>query len=175
MLGNGLPPIKYQVGNWDVENPELGLFDVMIGSDILYQPDHVHRVARFIDRHSSADVEVVIGDPDRANRSKFTGRMIDLGYFHRFERFDQALQDGNRTGGPGRGDPGAGRQPVPGTDFALSAQSPCFGITARGGFAPRFIRLYPSCPPAFPVYSRASFRCHSIGTATHSVILSIFR
>ena len=99
VLGNGLPPIKYQAGNWDRENPQLGKFDLMIGSDILYQPDHAHLVSRFIDRHSSDDVEVVIGDPGRANRSKFTMNMIDLGYLHRFEKFDQQLQDGNRCKG----------------------------------------------------------------------------
>jgi predicted nicotinamide N-methyase len=95
VLGNGLPPIKYQTGNWDEENPELGKFDVMIGSDILYQPDHARLVSRFIDRHSSDDVQVVIGDPGRANRAKFTSRMIGLGYRHRFEKLDQLLQDGN--------------------------------------------------------------------------------
>ena len=99
VLGNGLPPIKYRTGNWNEENFELGKFDVMIGSDILYQPDHAHLVSRFIDRHSSDDVQVVIGDPDRANRARFTNRMIDLGYLHRFEKFDQPLQDGNRFRG----------------------------------------------------------------------------
>ena len=99
VLGNGLPPIKYRTGNWNEENFELGKFDVMIGSDILYQPDHAHLVSRFIDRHSSDDVQVVIGDPDRANRARFTNRMIDLGYLHRFEKFDQPLQDGNRFKG----------------------------------------------------------------------------
>jgi predicted nicotinamide N-methyase len=99
VLGNGLPPIKYQTGNWDGENPELGKFDVMIGSDILYEPDHAHRVARFIDRHSSDDVEVLIGDPGRSNRAKFTRNMVGLGYLHRCERFDRELQDGNRCRG----------------------------------------------------------------------------
>lgn len=99
VLGNGLPPIKYQTGNWDEENPGLGKFDVMIGSDILYQPDHARLVSRFIDRHSSDDVQVVIGDPNRANRAKFTNRMIDLGYQHQFEKLDQQLQDGNRFKG----------------------------------------------------------------------------
>ena len=99
VLGNGLPPIKYQTGNWDRENPELGKFDVMIGSDILYQPDHGHLVSRFIDRHSSDDVQVLIGDPGRSNRAKFTRNMIGLGYLHQFERFDQQMQDGTRCRG----------------------------------------------------------------------------
>ena len=99
VLRNGLPPIKYQNGNWDRENPRLGKFDVLIGSDILYQPDHAHLVSRFIDRHSSDEVQVIIGDPGRANLSRFTRAMIDLGYLHRFEKFDQQLQDGNRCKG----------------------------------------------------------------------------
>ena len=99
VLGNGLPPIKYQIGNWDTENPELGQFDVLIGSDILYQPDHARLVARFIDRHSSNDVEVLIGDPNRNNRSRFTRNMIARGYLHHFERFDFQPLDGKRSSG----------------------------------------------------------------------------
>ena len=99
VLGNGLAPIKYLTGNWDEENSGLGEFDVLIGSDVLYQPDHAGLVSNFIDRHSSDDVQVVIGDPNRANRSRFTRNMVDLGYQHRFERFDQLMQDGQRCKG----------------------------------------------------------------------------
>ena len=99
VLGNGLPPIKYSTGNWDTGNARLGKFDVLIGSDILYQPDHARLVPRFIDRHSSDDVQVVIGDPGRANRAKFTRNMVDRGYRHEFEKFDRQLQDGKRCKG----------------------------------------------------------------------------
>lgn len=99
VFGNGLSPIKYQTGNWEKENPRLGKFDLVIGSDILYQPDHARLVSRFIDRHSSDDVEVVIGDPGRVNRAKFTSNMVDLGYLHQFEKFDQQMQDGKRCKG----------------------------------------------------------------------------
>lgn len=99
VLGNGFLPIKYQTGNWDGENPELGKFDLIIGSDILYEPDHARLVARFIDRHSSDDVQVLIADPGRSNRANFTHNMIGLGYLHRYERFDRDLQDGNRCRG----------------------------------------------------------------------------
>lgn len=99
VLGNGLLPIKYQTGNWETENEELGEFDFVIGSDVLYQPAHAKHVSRFIDRHSSDNVQVLIGDPDRENRSNFTHRMIDLGYSHRFEKFDQQIGDGQRCKG----------------------------------------------------------------------------
>lgn len=99
VLGNGLLPIKYQTGNWETENEELGKFDFVIGSDVLYQPAHAQHVSRFIDRHASDNVEVMIGDPGRENRARFTRNMIDLGYSHRFENFDEQLNEGQRCKG----------------------------------------------------------------------------
>ena len=89
ILRNGLTPIKYLTGNWETENPLMGEFDFIIGSDILYQPAHIDDVSGFIDRHSSDDVKVLIVDPGRQNRAKFTHKMQSLGYDHRFESFDQ--------------------------------------------------------------------------------------
>jgi len=88
VMSNDLFPIKYQTGNWETENPLLGEFDLIIGSDILYEPDHVGLVSNFIDTHSSLGVEVIIVDPNRGNQSNFTKKMIALGYTHHFERFD---------------------------------------------------------------------------------------
>lgn len=89
VLRNKLLPIKFQTGNWEVENPLLGEFDLIIGSDVLYEPAHAECVSQFIDCHSSNDVEVVIVDPNRGNRAKFTKKMIALGYAHHFERFNE--------------------------------------------------------------------------------------
>jgi len=99
VLANDLPPIKFQTGNWDVANPQLGRFDLIIGSDVLYEPAHPAIVSRFIDRHSSEDVEVIIVDPNRGNRAGFTREMTALGYAHHFERFDVAGHDGARIKG----------------------------------------------------------------------------
>ena len=99
VLGNGLPPIKYQTGNWESENKELGKFDYVIGSDILYQPAHAKHVSQFIDRHANDNVEVMIGDPGRENRARFTREMLDLGYSHDFEYFDEQLATGQRCKG----------------------------------------------------------------------------
>ena len=65
ILRNKLLPIKFLTGNWDTRNPLLGEFDLIIGSDVLYEPAHSESVSQFIDRHSSVDVEVVIVDPGR--------------------------------------------------------------------------------------------------------------
>jgi predicted nicotinamide N-methyase len=83
--GNRLEPIKYQSGNWDSENPLLGEFDMIIGSDVLYEPAQANTVSSFIDRHSSRDVEVIIVDPNRGNRACFTKKMQALGYVHHYE------------------------------------------------------------------------------------------
>ncbi len=99
VLGNGLRPIKYQTGNWETENQELGKFDYVIGSDVLYQPAHARHVSQFIERHANDNVEVMIGDPGRENRARFTREMVGLGYSHRFENFDEQLDDGQRCKG----------------------------------------------------------------------------
>lgn len=88
MLSNKLPPIKFQIGNWETENPMLGEFDLIIGSDVLYEPDHAANVSRFIDTHSSEKAEVIIVDPNRGNRAAFTRNMLALGFLHHFESFN---------------------------------------------------------------------------------------
>lgn len=93
VLRNKLLPIKFQTGNWEVENPLLGEFDLIIGSDVLYEPAHAEIVSQFIDCHSSDNVKVVIVDPNRGNRANFTKKMIALGYAHHFERFNEQGHD----------------------------------------------------------------------------------
>ncbi len=97
--GNQLEPIKYLDGNWDVQNLLLGKFDLIIGSDVLYEPEHVRSVSRFINSHSSQSVEVIIVDPNRGNRSKFTKAMVGLGYSHRYDKFDISDSGGRRCVG----------------------------------------------------------------------------
>lgn len=87
VMNNEMPPIHYQTGDWDTANPALGEFDLIIGSDVLYQPDHCKNVSEFIDIHSERKVQVVIVDPNRSNRSRFTRNMQTLGYSHHSERF----------------------------------------------------------------------------------------
>jgi predicted nicotinamide N-methyase len=85
---NKLPPIKFQTANWETENPLLGEFDLIIGSDVLYEPAQAADVSGFIDTHSSNNVEVIIVDPNRGNRAAFTRNMLALGYQHHFESFN---------------------------------------------------------------------------------------
>jgi predicted nicotinamide N-methyase len=97
---NALPSMKYEVGNWSRANPRLGAFDLIIGSDLLYDREQPGALSDFVSTHSAASVEVVIADPDRGNQGHFTRKMDRLGYSHSEERIRLL---------PGEGGPYKGR------------------------------------------------------------------
>ncbi len=99
IANNNLLPIKFDAGNWENRNPLLGEFDLIIGSDILYEPAHAELVSQFISTHSNSNVEVMIVDPNRGNRAKFTREMIALGYTHNFDYFNVEGADDVRCKG----------------------------------------------------------------------------
>ncbi len=96
---NNLPPIKFEMVDFEKENQALGKFDLIIASDILYQPHHAKFVANFISSHSANNGEVILVDPGRENRSKFTLNMKALGYSHQFKNFNQTLAAGIKCKG----------------------------------------------------------------------------
>lgn len=96
---NHLAPIRFQTGNWVDVDPELGQFDLIVGSDVLYERSQPDLLSAFIDRHSSPGVEVVIVDPDRGNRTRFTRGMAELGYVHEAQR----AADRQNSGEPYKG------------------------------------------------------------------------
>jgi predicted nicotinamide N-methyase len=96
---NNLPPIKFERVDFEKENQMLGKFDIIIASDILYQPHQAKFVANFISAHSSNDSEVILVDPGRENRSKFTLNMTALGYSYQSRNFNQTLASGIKCKG----------------------------------------------------------------------------
>ncbi len=85
---NHLAPIRFQTGNWMDSDPDLGKFDLIVGSDVLYERSQPDILSGFIDRHSSPGVEIIIVDPDRGNRARFNRDMAELGYSHNEQRAD---------------------------------------------------------------------------------------
>ena len=79
---NELPAMKYRTGNWSAVNLRLGRFDVIIGSDVLYDRDQPEALSQFISRHAKPDGQVLIVDPDRGNRASFNRKMELLAYSH---------------------------------------------------------------------------------------------
>ncbi len=96
---NGLGPMKYLHGDWAVASaaePDAAdaaaadRYDLIIGSDLLYERDVEGDLARFVDRHAKPECDVWIVDPDRGNRPAFNRRMAEAGFALTEERLDVA-------------------------------------------------------------------------------------
>lgn len=73
-------PIPFIRTSWADEDRLLGKFDMIIGSDVLYEREHVNLLANFIDTHAQATCEVIIVDPGRGHHAPFSKKMAQLGY-----------------------------------------------------------------------------------------------
>ena len=94
---NRLQPPPYLHGHWGAPPTAAcdrrraavaGRFDVVIGSDLLYERDEAGTLAAFIARHTRADATVWIVDPDRGNRPAFSRHMAAAGFSRQEERLD---------------------------------------------------------------------------------------
>ncbi len=79
---NGIRPIPFVRTGWEDTDSRLGRFDVVIGSDLLYEALHVNLLADFILGHTNPRCQVTIIDPGRGLHGKFTRRMVEIGYTH---------------------------------------------------------------------------------------------
>ncbi len=77
---NGDSPIAFELANWSGSGDTLGLFDLIIGSDLLYEDEHVEQLAGFIQKHAEADCEVIVVDPGRGRKSRLNARMKEFGF-----------------------------------------------------------------------------------------------
>lgn len=89
-LLNGLPPLPYRASNWGRPNPELGRFGLIIGSDILYEPGQTDALAAFMVEHAEAKAQVIVVDPNRSHRSRFSQAMEKNGFSMTSERITVA-------------------------------------------------------------------------------------
>lgn len=96
---NALPAIKYAIGNWGRHNPGLAEFDLIIGSDVLYERNHPGLLAGFIALHAAPRAQVLIIDPNRSNRSPFHREMALLGFTLSETPITAPLSDGTPYNG----------------------------------------------------------------------------
>lgn len=77
-------PFDYRVMNWrnEIERTknDLGLFDLVIGSDILYESQHPKQVAMALIAFLNPGGRIILADPGRAYIQKFITSMNELGY-----------------------------------------------------------------------------------------------
>lgn len=75
---------QYRVMNWrnEIERTknDLGLFDLVIGSDILYESQHPMQVAKALIAFLNPGGKIILADPGRAYIQKFITSMNQLGY-----------------------------------------------------------------------------------------------
>ena len=80
VLLNGGPEIPFVRTGWADVKSALGRFDLIVGSDLLYETEHAELLSGFIEQHAAPGCEVIIVDPGRGNHARFSKRMLHLGF-----------------------------------------------------------------------------------------------
>jgi len=66
--------------DWLDGHTALGRFDLIIGSDLLYERGHAYLLAQFIEDHALPGCQVILTDPGRGNTGRFSSTMVNRGY-----------------------------------------------------------------------------------------------
>lgn len=66
--------------SWAERDNTLGKFDLIIGSDLLYEEQHIELLSIFINDHAKPTCEIIIVDPGRGRQKKLCKQMQVLGY-----------------------------------------------------------------------------------------------
>lgn len=92
---NALAPVPFVRAEWADSNRQLGRFDLIIGSDVLYERGHAELLADFIRRHAQPRAEILITDPGRGHANQLSRRLHEQDYVRterrcRFEETETA-------------------------------------------------------------------------------------
>ncbi|BBP45789.1 methyltransferase type 12 [Thiosulfatimonas sediminis] len=88
---NKAQDIPFLRTDWKNEDSGLGRFDVIIGSDLLYEQNHIQLLAEFIEQHANTQCEVILVDPGRGKHAKFSKKMVTLGFSHKQSKLREPL------------------------------------------------------------------------------------
>ena len=75
--------ITFERADWADDRSELGLFDLIIGSDLLYEDEHVPLLAEFINNHAKPRCDVILADPGRGRKTKISVKLAVHGFSNR--------------------------------------------------------------------------------------------
>ena len=67
---------------WADKDCGLGKFDLIVGSDLLYERGHAELLSGFIQQHAKPVCEVILVDPGRGYHARFSKKMVSMGYQH---------------------------------------------------------------------------------------------
>ncbi len=85
VLLNHSAPIPFVRTGWADAKSSLSEFDLIIGSDILYESEQVSLLAHFLLQHAAEHCEIILVDPGRGHHARFSKRMVENGFSHRQE------------------------------------------------------------------------------------------
>ncbi|WP_404317846.1 class I SAM-dependent methyltransferase [Malaciobacter canalis] len=85
-LLNSKKNIPYFQASWDDKVSIVEKFDVIIGSDVLYERTHVNLLSSFIELYANKKCEIIIIDPARGNHNAFCRKMDTFGFSSRNEK-----------------------------------------------------------------------------------------
>lgn len=77
---NHLALVPYQDLPWETANHTLGRFDLIIGSDVLYERGHAAGIAALVQQHSQPTMQIVISDPGRGNGNHLSRALVLQGF-----------------------------------------------------------------------------------------------
>lgn len=83
---NGDALIPFERTGWADSNDSLGRFDLIIGSDLLYEDAHIELLSNFVQEHSNPECEVIIVDPGRGRKNKLAKKMSEIGFVFSFSK-----------------------------------------------------------------------------------------
>ena len=78
----------------DSPDENFGHFDLIIGSDLLYEQQHAKHLAMFVQNMANPRCEVLYADGGRGYANKFTFRMNELGFGHGELTVEKPLMSG---------------------------------------------------------------------------------
>lgn len=92
---NNLMPVPYLDLPWGQNKTTAGPYDLIIGSDILYEPNHSSLLASLIKRIASPKAKVLISCPGRGYRNQLSRKLKKIGFSLKekpvaFEKNEQA-------------------------------------------------------------------------------------
>jgi predicted nicotinamide N-methyase len=77
---NGLAPIPFFNAPWLEPTLELGRFDLIIGSDLLYERNHPSQLADFLASHARPTCQILLTDPGRHRCGEMSAKLTSQGY-----------------------------------------------------------------------------------------------
>lgn len=91
LLLNNLPIMPYRYGRWGEDKVSYNIFDtralpvyerydLVMGSDILYEPDSAYFLAKYIDQIAMPRAEVWVVDPNRGYKNRFARALGKYGF-----------------------------------------------------------------------------------------------